>query len=107
MKRRIVHAVLAVGIFGLALLAIGCASQRVPPFEQGANRYRFAMQLSQRLGETGTCTAVISVRDLAAKRNLSIPQFTAPWGAKAEKSAADSTYGARLEATVSMSTDGS
>ena len=96
-----------VGACVVALLAAGCASQHVAPYQQGADRYRFAIQLTQRLGESGTCTASVAVTDLAAKRKLAIPLFTAPWGAKAENSAVDATYGARLDATVSMSGDGS
>lgn len=91
----------------VALFAVGCSSTRVPPYEQGADRYRFTLQLTQRLGESGTCTAAISVTDLAAKRRLAIPLFTARWGATTERSAVDSTYGARLEATILMSGDGS
>jgi hypothetical protein len=91
----------------MALLAVGCASHRVPPYEQGARRYHFTIQLTQRTGESGTCSAAASVTDLAAKRKLAIPLFTAMWGATAESSAVDEAYGARLEATVSMSRDGS
>ncbi len=97
----------SVGVCLVAMLVAGCASQRVPPYEQGADRYRFTIQLTQRLGETGTCSAAVAVTDLAAKRKLANPLYTAPWGATAESSAVDSTYGARLEATVSVSGDGS
>ncbi len=97
----------SVGVCLVALLVAGCASQRVPPYEQGADRYRFTIELTQRLGETGTCSAAVAVTDLAAKRKLAIPLFTARWGATAESSAVDTTYGARLEATVLMAGDGS
>src|SRR5512134_889200 len=89
-----------------ALLAFGCASRSVTPFEPGENRYRFSLVLSREIGETGSCTASVSVRDLAAKRTITIPDFTAPWGANAVAAAADSLYGARLEATVTVSADG-
>ena len=108
MKRRSrrAAAVCAVACF-FALLVAGCSSQDVAPFEQDANRYRFAMVLSRGSGETGACAAAVSVTDLAAKRKIVIPLFTAPWGVKADAASVDTTYGARLEATVTVSADGS
>ena len=90
----------------LASLGPGCSSRSVAPFEPGADRYRFSLHLSREIGETGSCTATISVTDLAAKQKIAIPVFTAPWGKESVAAAVDSTYGARLEATVTVSDDG-
>ncbi len=92
---------------GLALAALhGCASRAAMPYEQGDSRYRFEFRLERMAGETGTCSAAVKVRDLAARRDLAIPLFTAPWGASTSRAAADSTYGARLTATVEVKADG-
>ena len=96
-----------VGACLFTLLAVGCASQTATtPFEQGADRYRFSFLLSRGSAETGACAASVSVTDLATKRKIAIPLFTAPWGVKAEASAADTTYGARLVADITVSADG-
>lgn len=89
-----------------AHLGLGCASRTVTPFEPGESRYRFSLLLSRQVGETGACAATVSVTDLAAKRKIEIPVFTAPWGKESVAAAVDSAYGARLEATVSVWADG-
>ncbi len=96
--------VLAIGM--AVLLDSGCASRSTAPFEQGGNRYRFSLILSRGIGETGACAASIAVRDLAARRRIVIPLFTARWGEKSEGAAVDNDYGARLVASVAMSADG-
>lgn len=90
----------------MALLGLGCASRSVAPFEQGESRYRFSMLLSRGIGETGACAASVAVRDLAAKKKIVVPLFTAPWGSTSERAATDSAYGARLEVSVRVSADG-
>ena len=94
---------LAVG--ALAFLGSACASS-VVPFEEGNARYRFSIRLSRGIGETGACAASVSVSDLAARKKIAIPLFTAPWGEKSEGEVVDSLYGVRLTASVTMSADG-
>ncbi|HET9952443.1 MAG TPA: hypothetical protein VFS09_11685 [Candidatus Eisenbacteria bacterium] len=90
----------------LAASGVGCAARSATPYEQGADRYRFKFALTRVSGETGACTASTSVRDQAADRGISIPIFTAPWGAKTTAAATDSAYGARLDVAVTVDASG-
>lgn len=103
---RIRWAAWGAGLCLVSLLASGCASRRVAPFEQDADRYRFSFRLSRGFGETGACAASVSVTDLETKKKMAIPLFTAAWGVASESSVIDPRYGARLVATVRVAADG-
>lgn len=84
----------------------GCGGRTAVPYEQGDQRYRFMFRLEKVRGETGACTGIMAVRDLAADRTIAIPIFTAPWGATTTAAAADSEYGARFEVTADVNAAG-
>jgi len=90
----------------LTLTAIGCAARSSVPYEQGANRYKFQFSLTKAPGETGSCTASASVRDRMARREISIPIFTAPWSVRTTAVGSDSAYGALLEVAVTVDPSG-
>ena len=93
-------------VVSMALSGFGCAAPSATPYEQGVNRYQFKFSLSRANGETGTCTASASVKDLMADRRMTIPIFTAPWGVETTATAVDSAYGARLDVTVKVGASG-
>ena len=95
-----------VAVASLAASAFGCAANSATPYEQGANRYQFKFSLSRVSGESGTCTASASVKDLMADRRLSVPIFTARWGEQTTATAVDSAYGARLDVAVTVGATG-
>lgn len=84
----------------------GCAARSEAPFGEGAERYRFSIELERARGETGSCTGRVSVIDRASKRRLVIPAFSARWGGTTTASMADTTYGATLSATLTVAADG-
>lgn len=96
--------VLAAGVAGA--IAGGCAATTSAPFEEGADRYRFDIALERARGETGSCTGRVSVTDRASNRKIVIPAFSAPWGGTTNASMADTTYGATLTATLTVTPDG-
>lgn len=95
---------------GLLMLLLagmfGCATQAVKPFEQGAERYKFDIDLTPVFDRDKTISCIATVTDIASGHAISIPRFTARWGETKQVDSEDQATGARLDLTLIVDESG-
>lgn len=96
----------AVAGLGLVLALAGCASTSDQPFQQGAERYRFDLELTPVRGDFAAFGCAGAVTDLSTGRQLATMRTVGRPSAAGTAIASDPGGAAKLEITVRVNPDG-